>query len=586
MSAASGLAPAAERRAALEARFPSWSPKTISGILDDAVESFGDRPLVITDDHEYSYAEIQAWSRDLAAGLIELGVEPGDHVSMIMANYPEFVAMKFAIARAGAVCIPINFLFRGGELGYVIDQSDSKVLIAMDRYRDLDYMATLDELSPGWESAGGGERMPGLQHVVVFSPSGEPREGARTLEDLRSAGNDAAREELARRERAADATAYSDILYTSGTTGSPKGVLIAHDQVGRIAYAAAFQRALEDGRRLGFPLPMYHVFGYMECLMTVLFVGGAIVPRVTFEPKDFLAAIKRHAINEIVAVPAVTLPLMAEMRRGDYDISTVHTVFSSGGAAPPNIWDDIREAFGDVEITTGYGMTETTAATTCTMPEGPDELVKTTNGELRFAGAAGDPEIGGRIAMYKAVDIQTEEDLPPGEQGHLIVRGPTVTHGYYKKPDETELAFTKDGWLRTGDIGTIDEHGSLKLTGRIKESFRVGGEMVMPKEVENVLAEHPAVSEAHVVGVPHERMGETGVAWVLPSDPDNPPDEGELVQHCTERLARFKVPRNVIYYGAPDELPLTATGRVQKFKLSEMSQKRLAERAATVKTSA
>jgi len=312
------LPPAHERRAALDERFPTWTPMTVSQALDAAADRYPDRPLVITDERAHSYREIQQWSRDLAAGLIAHGINPGDHVAMVMANYPEFVAVKFAIARVGAVCVPVNYLFRGAELGYVIDQSDAKLLITMDRYRDLDYLASLDEVAPGWESEGGGVTIPNLRQVVVFSPEGKDRRGAMTLAQLAAGATDEARSEVTRREHEPDPTAYSDILYTSGTTGRPKGVLLTHDQVVRMGYAGAYQRALEDGRRLGFPMPMYHVFGYLECLMAAMFVGGAIVPRVVFDAQDMLNSIARHRVNEIVAVPAVTLPLIAELRRGEY----------------------------------------------------------------------------------------------------------------------------------------------------------------------------------------------------------------------------------------------------------------------------
>lgn len=548
---------------------------TLAQVLDRAVEEYAERPFFITNDHSYSYREIQEWSRRLAGGLIELGVAAGDHVALVMGNYPEFAAVKFAIARVGAVCVPVNYLFRAAELGYVLNQSDSTVLITMDRYRDLDYTAALDSLAPGWEQNGGGEAIPRLRQVVLFSTGGDLRTGAMTLADLEAAGTEGADAELAAREAAADPGSYCDILYTSGTTGSPKGVLLRHDQIVREGYAAAYQRALEDGRRLGFPLPMYHVFGYVECLVPVMFVGGAVVPQVVFDAAEMLTSIGRHRVNEIVAVPAVTLPLIAEYPRGDYDVSSVHTVFSSGGAAPPTIWDDIRGVFGDVEFVTGYGMTETTATTTCKNPEEGDEML-TTNGRLRDGGAAGDPELGGKVAIYKAMDPETGEDLAPGEQGHLLARGLVVTDGYYNKPEETALAFTEDGWLKTGDIGSISADGVLHLTGRLKESFRVGGEMVMPREIELVLGDHPGVAEAHVAGLPHERMGEVAAAFVVPADASHPPDPQDLIEHCTARLARFKVPRHIFFISAT-ELPLTATGRVQKFRLTELAQRRLAD---------
>ncbi len=574
MSERRRLAPPAERRAALERRFDPWAPTTVSGVLHRAAGEFGDRPLVIGERRTCTYAEIHGWARRIGAGLVAIGIRPGQHVAVVIANHPEFVAVKFAIAWVGATCVPINFLFRTPELAYVLQQSDATALITMDRHRELDYLAALDEIAPGWERAGGGERLAQLRHVVTFSPDGAPaRPGSTSLAELERLGDDRALAELDRRAGAADPQGYSDILYTSGTTGSPKGVLLRHDQVVRESYAAAYQRALEDGRRIIFPMPMYHVFGYMEGLMAVLFVGGAIVPQVVFDASRMLEQIQAHAINEVMAVPAVTLPLIAEIRRARPDLSSVHTVFSSGGAAPPSIWDDIREVFGDVELTTGYGQTETTATTTCTDPEDDEWFVRNTNGRPRRGGVAGDPELDGRVAIYKAVDVQTGEDLAPGQPGELLVRGMVVTDGYYDKPVETAEAFTQDGWLRSGDIGFIDENG-LRLTGRLKESFRVGGEMVMPKEIENVLAAHDAVAEAHVVGIPHERLGEVGCAWVIATDPGQPPDPEALVAHCAQRLARFKVPRHV-FVAAIDELPVTATGRVQKYRLTELSVRRL-----------
>ncbi len=572
------LAAPSERRAALEARYGPWRSMTLSQTLDRAADEFSERPLFITDERSYSYRDIQEWSRTIAAGLIAEGVQAGDHVALVMANYPEFAAVKFAIARTGATCIPVNYQFRAKELGYVLDQSDAMMLITMDRYRDIDYLADLDSFMPGWETRGGGEVMPRLKKVVVFSPDGGRRPEASSLDDLQAEATEEDRALLRAREAAVDPQSYSDILYTSGTTGSPKGVLLKHDQVVREAYAAAYQRALEDGRRLGFPLPMYHVFGYIECLVPVLFVGGAVVPQVVFDAASMLRSIERHRVNEIVAVPAVTLPLLAEFGRGSYDVGSVHTVFSSGGIAPPTIWEDIRKVFGAVEFVTGYGMTETTATTTCTNPEDDDNMLTTTNGRLRHGGLAGDVALGGMVAIYKTVDPETEQTLEPGTRGHLLARGMVVTDGYYNKPDETALAFTQDGWLRTGDIGTIDADGVLTLTGRLKESFRVGGEMVMPREIEIVLGGHPAVAEAHVVGVPHPRMGEVACAWVVLVDPGSPPDPGTLVAHCEGGLARFKVPRHIFYIAAA-ELPVTATGRVQKFRLTELAQQRLASEA-------
>jgi fatty-acyl-CoA synthase len=574
-SRAVSVPPAAERRAQLQQRHPEWVRRTISEQFDAATAEHPEIPLVITDERIYSYREIKQWSERLAAGLVELGVQPGDHVALVMANYPQFIAAKFAIARAGAVTVPINFLFRAHELEYVLRQSDARVLITMDRFRDLDYLAALDAFMPGWETQGGGTVVPMLRDVVVFSPGGEARPGARSFEALESSGPAPV--------VAGDPDGHSDVLYTSGTTGSPKGVIFTHDRVLRTAYGAAHQRALPDGHRMLFSLPMYHVFGYVECLMATLFVGGAVIPQVQFEVESTLEAIARHQADELVCVPVMTQALLPVAAAGTHDLSSLRVVFSSGGAVPDTIWREIKDVFDVEEITTGYGQTETTAATTCTMPEGPLERLWTTNGCYRDAGVAGDPELGGMLAVYKTVDPATEADLARGEAGHLLVRGPIVTPGYYKKPDETELAFTADGWMRTGDIGTIDADGYLKLSGRIKESYRCGGEMVMPAEVESVLSLHAGVKQALIVGVPDARMGEVGCALIVPMTGERPEPQ-ELIDLCKERLARFKVPRHVLFIEA-DEIPLTATGRPQKFLLATLARERLAAAEASAAAS-
>lgn len=555
-----------ERREALEARHPTWSPRTLSGALDAAVEQYADRPLVITDDHEYSYREIQEWSRRIAAGLMSRGIQPGDHVAVVLANYPSFVALKYAIARVGAVAVPINFLLRRTELTYVLRQSRARILITMDAFRDQGYLGLLDQMIPGWRTAGGGTELPDLQDVFIVPVAGEPdADGARSLDDLAElgVGHEAA---VTERERTADPSSPSDVIYTSGTTGNAKGVLLTHDMVLRTAYSSAYVRAFEDGRRIHFALPMYHVFGYIECLIAATLVGGAIIPHAQFDPEAALDAMERHRASEIVCVPLMTLKMLDAARVRARDLSALISVFSSGGASPPEIWSDIREVLGAHEVMTAYGMSETTASTTCTLPEDSDARLLTTNGRLKAAGVAGDPALGGTLALYKTRDPASGEDLAPGVAGELMAYGPIITPGYFDKPEETASAFTEDGWLFTGDIGTVDADGFLVLTGRIKESYRCGGEMVMPREIEAVLMEHPAVEEAYVIGLPDPRMGDVGCACVVVALGATAPGAQELIDLCTEHLARFKVPRHVLFV-QPDELPRTATGRVQKFKL-------------------
>ena len=567
------LAPVADRRAALEARQGVWRPMTIAGALDAGAERHPERPFILADDRTYTYAEMRAWSERVAAGLVALGVAPGDHVALVMANYPEYLAVKFAIARAGAVCVPVNYLFRRDELGYVLGQSDATVLVTMDGFRALDHVAALDELAPGWEQAGGGDRLPRLRHVIVHSPGGTPPPGARTLADLEALGGPADAAELVRRAERADPAGHADVIYTSGTTGMPKGVVVTHDMLLRTAYASAYTRAFQDGRRILFSLPLYHVFGYVEATLAVLFAGGSVVPQPQFDPVTTLEGIERHRPHEVMMVPTMTLSVLEALQSSSWDASSVSAVFSSGGQSPVRIWRAILDAFGAEEVFTAYGMTETTASATCTRPEDPLDRLATTHGRYKPAGVAGDPALGGHLAVYRAVDPGTGADLGDGVEGELVVRGPIVTPGYYNKPAETAAAFDAQGWFRTGDLGRVDPDGTVTLTGRLKEMYKCGGELVVPKEVEDVLTAHPTVAQAHVVGVPDERMGEVGCACVVARENEKI-EEDELIDWCAQRLARFKVPRHVVVMDAAD-LPTSATGKVQKFLLVKRAQERL-----------
>lgn len=569
----------AQRRSRLEAVHERWLPMTISQQLDAMTARFAERPLVLAAAGHYTYRDVQTWSRAVAAGLLALGIQPGEHVAVIMANYPEFVALKYAISRIGAVCVPINYLLREKELRYVLQQSDSVALVTMNQFGDRNYVEDLDAICPGWESHGGGSALPKLRSVVIFSTNGEMRARAKAFGSLAMDVTAQVEDELERRSADADPESTSDIVYTSGTTGHPKGVMLSHQMVLRAAYASAYTRAFEDGRRILFSLPMYHVFGYVECLIACTFVGGAIIPHTSFDAGKMVEAAQRLRATEMVCVPIMTLKILELVEQKGFDSTHFLAMFNSGGASPRSIWGRIRALLGAKEICTAYGMSETTASTTCTMPEGPDERLMTSNGKLKYAGIAGDPRLKGILAEYKVVDPETGKILPPGHEGELMARGPIVTRGYYNKPEETKAALEPDGWLHTGDIGRIDAEGFLTLTGRIKETYRCGGEMVIPREIEEVVNCHPLVAQSYAIGIPHERMGEVGCICVVLRGAEQPEPQ-ELIDMCAKNLAKFKVPRHVLFISA-EEVPMTATGRPQKFKLTDLARQRLAAAAAS-----
>lgn len=558
------LAPAA-RRALLEQRFPVWTPRTLAGALDHAAAEFPDRPLVITDDLSWSYAEVADRSRRLAAGLADLGVRPGDHVAVVLANVAEFPVVTYALSRLGATMVPVNFLVRAAELRFILQRSHAVALVVMDHFRGTDHLALLDEAAPGWED-GGGDALPELRSVVVYETGqGAPRPGTTTVAAL------AAHEPVD--DAPADPHSTAVLLFTSGTTGEPKGVPLTHDMLLRAAFSSVLGRAFADGHRVTFSLPMYHVYGFAEGLLTVPFVGGAIVPQLAFDPAATLAAVAGHRCTDALLIPTMTLGVLAELRAREHDLSSLTHLFSSGGVSPPGIWDAIDEAFGDVEVVTGYGQSETTASTTCTRPEdGPDRR-RTTNGRVRDAGVAGDPALDRRLVVYRTADPVTGEVLEPGAVGELLARGPGVIKAYFENPDADAATFTADGWLRTGDLGSVDAEGWLRLAGRVKDCYRCGGEQVVPGDVEVVLAAHPSIAQAHVVPLPDERMGEVGVAWVVLADGAEL-DGAAVLAWAAPQLARYKVPRHVLAIDAT-EIPLTPSGRPRKFLLAERARRTL-----------
>lgn len=551
-----------QRRESLRSTYPEWTPRTLDGWLDECTDRFGPRPFVITDDVTLTYSDVAFRSREFADGMVALGVRPGDRVGMLMANYPEFVPLKFAIARTGAIAIPFNYLYREDELGYVLAQSGCSVLITMTGFAGLDYLSMLDTVAPGWEAPGAGESLPDLRHVIVFSNDGRTRADTTSLDTLGQIGRE---HPGAAVDAAHQPTDVGDMLFTSGSTGSPKGVLVTHDAVLRTGYASALTRAYEDGRRILFSLPCYHMFGYVEGLLSVMYVGGAIIPQTSFSPAGYFGGIERHQATDILCVPTMAVAMVESPERHLHDLSSLSAILCGSAPAPVWLWEQVERDFGVSEIVTGYGMTECGGAMTLTLPEDALELTSTTVGRPKLAGSASVDGIDD-LVIYRAVDPETGSPRPVGEIGELTSQGPTTMIGFWNKPDETALAL-RDGWLFSGDLGRVRADGYLEVTGRSKELYKSGGELVMPKEIEDLLAGHPDVSQVFAIGLRDDRWGEIGCV-VIVRTPDSELSEDDVIALCKQSLARFKVPRKVIFLDA-SELPTTPTGKVQKFRLVE-----------------
>lgn len=545
-----------ERQAKLASRHSPWETLTLHGLYDAAEARWPERLALITDARSWTYADLGRWSRMLTAGLLGKGVKPGDHVALILGNQPEYVALKIALSRLGAVAVPLNMHGRRRDFRYLLEQSDSTTLITMNRFREVDYLVEIEGILPTK-----------LKSVFVLPTDDQPHAGfGEAFASLE------AREE-ADGLPAIDPERLVDLIYTSGTTGEPKGVMISHDMLTRTAFASAYARAFEDARRIIFALPMFHVFGYVEGMLAAPWVGGAIIPLLRFDAVAFLAGCARHRPTDALLIPAMSLALIDAVRSGAPRPETLRAVLASGGRAPERMWQELTDILGIKETTTGYGMTEVTASSTVTRPDDPTERLLQSNGRLRDAGPAAVAETQNRLVQYRVLDPDTNAELPPGEVGHLIAKGPGVTRGYYNKPVETAASFTPDGWLLTGDLGTLDADGYVSLAGRLKESYRCGGEQVLPTEIEDLLTGHPDILAAHVVPLPDERMGEVGVAFLVPR-PGRSPDPEEVERYARARLARYKLPRHYLVIEA-SEVPATASGRARKHLLVNMANERI-----------
>jgi fatty-acyl-CoA synthase len=552
-----------ERRSALERSYRSWRPASLAERFDSIAQRHPDRPFVITAAATLTYAEVRDVSRRLAAGLLGLDVQPGDRVAMLLDNRSDFVAVKLAIARVGAVAVPLNYSYRAEEIRERLADAGACVLVAMPASMATDFLDVCDRLVPGWERGAETADLPLLRRIVLTDAAARP--GALDLAGLAELGSPVDDATVASRQREVSPDQPCDIVYTSGTTGHALGAVLTHDMVLRSAYGSAYHRAFADGWRVLFSLPMYHVFGYVEGLLAAMFAGGAVVPLAVFNPRTVLDSIERHRVNEVLLVPTMTVAVVEQAAAASYDLSSLESVMSAAAPAPAWLWNQVAERLAPSMVFTGYGQTEVSAATTLTLPQDPIDRVSATVGTAKLGGLAGDPDLDGRLARYRTIDPFTGAALPPGAEGELAVRGPIVSHGYYGDEKATTYSVDPDGWLRTGDLGRVDEEGYVRLTGRSRELYKVGGELVAPAEVERVITGVDGVEQAYVAGVPDDRFGEVGWAWVT-LKPGAGVTGRDVVRECHQRLAPFKVPRGVTLLSAAD-LPMTATGKVQKDRL-------------------
>ncbi|GMX61119.1 AMP-binding protein [Paenibacillus elgii] len=532
---------------------------TMGKLLEDVAGVRPHHDAVVYPDRglRYTYKQFDDLCRRVAKGFMKAGIEKGDHVSIWATNYPEWVTTQFATGKMGAVLVTVNTNYRTAELEYLLRQSDSTTLILMESYRGSSYIEMLYEVVPELRTSEPGklqsEKLPFLKNVIVLGETRYP--GMYLWSDIANMGEEVGDEELNQRTDSLDPDDVINMQYTSGTTGFPKGVMLTHNNIINNALHVAKCLNLTHEDRLCISVPFFHCVGCVMGTLTCVTVGATMVPIQEFDAVKVLSAIQDEKCTALHGVPTMFISELSHSDFGKYDLSSLRTGCMAGSPCPIELMREVIEKMGMREVTIAYGQTEASPVITQTSVNDPIELRVTTVGKVL-------PHIEAKI-----VEPGTNNQLPYGVQGELCARGYNVMKGYYKNEEATKAAIDNDGWLHTGDLAIMNENGYFKITGRLKDMIIRGGENIYPREIEEFLYTHPKVLEVQVIGVPDEKFGEQLMAWIRLKEGESITEE-EIRDYCIDKISKFKIPRYIQFC---DQFPMTASGKIQKFKLREIA---------------
>jgi len=530
--------------------------ETIGRNLDRTAARVPDRDALVSVHQgiRLTYAQFLAAVEEVARGLLALGVEPGERVGIWSPNNAEWVTLQYATAKVGAIMVNVNPAYRTSELAYALGQSGVSTLVLAARFRQADYLDMLDRVA--------GE-LPALHRRVVLGP--DTPAGAMGWDDLRQAGARVPVDRLREREALLQFDDPINIQYTSGTTGFPKGATLSHHNILNNGFFIGEGCRYSDADRVCIPVPLYHCFGMVLGNLACTTHGAAMVyPAEAFEPEATLAAVQAERCTSLYGVPTMFIAELEHPRFADFALSSLRTGIMAGSPCPVEVMKKVQADMHMAEVTICYGMTETSPVSFQSGTDDPVDKRISTVGRVH-------PHV-----EVKVVDPDGGRVVPRGTPGELCTRGYVVMLGYWDNQEATAEAVDRAGWMHTGDLATLDEDGYANVVGRIKDMVIRGGENVYPREVEEFLYQHPAVGDVQVVGVPDERYGEELCAWVRLREGQAVSGE-ELREWCRGRIATFKIPR---YWRFVDEFPMTVTGKVQKFKMREVSIAELGLEAA------
>jgi fatty-acyl-CoA synthase len=530
-------------------RAHSFRDVTVGNLLTQLSKAMPERPALLYEHGpRYTFEELEREARLVARGLIGHGVQPGERVVVWATNVPEWIVLQFALAKVGAILVTANTSLRSKDIDYLLRQSQAATIVTISVFRQVDFIQALEEIGA---TRG---RIPGLERLIFIGRNGEAVPSGFTGYETLRAATRTTDAELDARSAAVGVDDVINMQYTSGTTGFPKGVMLSSLNIVNNGEALGRLLGYTPDDRLCLCVPLFHCFGCVIGVLGAFTHGAALCPIEWFDPGRVLATVERERCTALYGVPTMFL---AELEHADFparDLTTLRTGIMAGALCPEPLMRRVMSEMHLPEITIAYGLTESSPCITMTPRDLPVGERSQTVGVVL-------PEL-----EVKIVDPATGAACAVGERGELRVRGYNVMKGYYNNPEATRAAITPDGWLLSGDEASIDAEGLVRITGRIKDLIIRGGENISPKEIEDCLREHPSVADAYVYGLPDDFFGEIVAAAVRLKSAEDGPDAGALVIWCNERLARFKVPREVRFV---PEFPMTASGKVQKFKLRE-----------------
>ncbi|MDW7651808.1 MAG: AMP-binding protein [Bacillota bacterium] len=535
---------------------------TFGQLLDDTAARYPDKDALVNVQRElrYSYAELRDIVNSTAKAFISLGVKKGDNVAIWATNVTEWVFALFGAAKIGAVVVTVNTNYRSHELEYLLKQSDSTTLLLIEEYRGNNYVDIVNDVCPELATSEPGqlscEKLPVLKNVIFMGEKNFP--GMFSWSDFIALGKDVSDDEVANMQAACDPDDVINMQYTSGTTGFPKGVMLTHNNVINNAYYVGACQNFTDADRLCIPVPFFHCFGLTMSITVCAVYGATMVPVEEFNPTWVLEAIDKEKCTALQGVPTMWIAELDHPDFAKYDMSSLRTGIMAGSPCPIEVMRKVVDKMAP-EVTIAYGQTESSPVVTQTRTDDDLERRVTTVGR---------PIPGVELKIFNP---ETGEECEHGVQGEICMRGYVVMKGYYKMPEATEKAIDKDGWLHSGDLGTMDEEGYVKITGRLKDMIIRGGENIYPREIEEFLYTNPKVLDVQVIGVPSVKYGEEVMAVVKLKDGETSSQE-ELREFCQGKIARHKIPKYIAFM---DAFPMTASGKIQKYKLRDWAIKEL-----------